>query len=285
MDLDTLRNFVNWALTKHKLSCNSTKVYLSDFFAHNLCGFKTDIFNDFFVKSMLKGAENLALYTNLTKRTRLIMTLPLLKILGHDFANSSWPLDSKRVFWAACCLAFFGSFRMCEILMSSEKHFSADHLTWDRVNFSSSDYATIQIGLPKINKFSSGDFIDIFKIGSENFCPHSCLWNLKKAKKIFVEQNLPVFTFDNGSFLTTDKFSKTIRVLLQKHLGSNAKLISGHSFRAGIPSAIANSPSLLSNDDVCKWGRWNSDCFKSYTRLKISARREIFKKLFRAVDK
>jgi hypothetical protein len=149
MDLETLRNFVNWALTKHKLSCNSTKVYLSDLkLAHNLRGFKTDIFNVFFVKSMLEGAENLALYTNLTKLTRLIMTLPLLKILGHEIANSSWPLDSKRVFWAACCLAFFGSFRMCEILMSFEKHFSADHLTWDRVNFSSSDYATIQIGLP-----------------------------------------------------------------------------------------------------------------------------------------
>jgi hypothetical protein len=184
MDQDTLRNFVNWALTKHKLSCSSTKVYLSDLkLAHNLRGLKTDIFNDFFTKSMLKGAENLALYTNLTKRTRLIMTLLLLKIIGHEIARSSWSLDSKRVFWTACCIAFFGSFWRCEILMYSEKHFSADHLTWDRVNFSSSDYPTIQIELPKITKFSSGDFTDIFKIGSENFCPHSCLWNLNKTSK------------------------------------------------------------------------------------------------------
>jgi hypothetical protein len=169
--------------------------------------------------------------------------------------------------------------------MSSEKHFNEEHLTWNQVTFSSTDYATIPIGLPKVNKFSSGDFIDIFKINSENFCPLSCLWNLRKAKKYFVEKNFPVFTFDNGSFLTTEKFTKTIRILLSSHLGPNAKLISGQSFRAGIPSATENNPNLLSNDDVCKWGRWNSDCFKNYTRLKISARREIFKKLFLTVSK
>jgi hypothetical protein len=260
-------------------------VYLSDLkLAHNLRGLETKIFNDFFIKTMLKGAENLALYENISKRARLIMTLPLLKILGHEIAKSSWSSDSKRVFWSACCLAFFGSFRMCEILMSSEKQFSEEHLSWSRVSFSTSDYATIHIGLPKINKFSCGDFIDIFKIANESFCPFSCLWNLKKAKKSFVQKNLPVFTFDNGTFLTTDRFTKTIRSLLSNHLGSNARMISGHSFRAGIPSALANNPNLLSNDDVCKWGRWNSDCFKNYTRLKISARREIFKKLCLAVS-
>jgi hypothetical protein len=108
IDLKTLRNFVNWALTKHKLSSNSARVYLSDLkLAHNLRGLKTEIFNDFFIKSMLKGAENLALYENISKRARLIMTLLLLKILGHEIAaKSSWSSDSKRVFWSACCLAF-----------------------------------------------------------------------------------------------------------------------------------------------------------------------------------
>jgi hypothetical protein len=260
-------------------------VYLSDLkLAHNLRGLETEIFNDFFIKSMLKGAENLALYKNISKRARLIMTLPLLKILGHEIAKSSWSSDSKRVFWSACCLAFFGSFRMCEILMSSEKNFSEEHLTWSRVKFSDADYATIHIGLPKVNKFLSGDFIDIFKIENESFCPFACLWNLRKTKKLFVQKNFPVFMFDNGTFLTTDRFTKTIRLLLSNHLGANAKMISGHSFRAGIPSALANNPNLLSNDDVCKWGRWNSDCFKNYTRLKISARRVIFKKLCLAVS-
>jgi hypothetical protein len=149
-------------------------VYLSDLkLAHNLCGFKTEIFNDFFIKSMLKGAENLALYTNLSKMSRLIMTLPLLKILGHEIAKSAWSLDSKRVFWSACCLAFFSSFRMCEILMSSKKHFNEEHLTWNRVSFSSSDYATIHIGLPEVNKFSSGHSGDllIFSKSIRKFLP------------------------------------------------------------------------------------------------------------------
>jgi hypothetical protein len=142
---------------------------------------------------MIKGAGNLALYSNITKRIRLIMTLPLLKILGHEIAASAWSQDSKRIFWTACCLAFFGSFRMGEILMSSENCFSADHLTWDRINFSSSDFVTIQIGLPKVKKFPSGDFIDIFKLDGENFCPFSCLWNLKKNKEKFCGKKFSSF--------------------------------------------------------------------------------------------
>jgi hypothetical protein len=112
IDLKTLRSFVNWVLTNRKLSCNSARVYLSDLkLAHNLRGLETKIFNDFFIKTMLKGAENLALYENISKRARLIMTLPLLKILGHEIAKSSWSSDSKRVFWSACCFRILPNVR------------------------------------------------------------------------------------------------------------------------------------------------------------------------------
>jgi hypothetical protein len=72
--------------------------------------------------------------------------------------------------------------------------------------------------------------------------------------------------------------------LLKSHLGNNSEKISGHSFRAGIPAAIANHPDLLSNDDVRKWGRWSSTSYLVYTRLKKTARIEIFKKLLYALD-
>ena len=48
------------------------------------------------------------------------MTLELLKILGHEIAKTDWPENSKQVLWCACTTAFFGSFRLGEILPKSE---------------------------------------------------------------------------------------------------------------------------------------------------------------------
>ncbi len=63
-------------------------------------------------------------------------------------------------------------------------------------------------------------------------------------------------------------------LLLSKHISENAKNFSGHSFRAGIPSAL-----LASDSDIMVWGRWSSDSYKTYTRLKHSARITIFNKI------
>ena len=44
------------------------------------------------------------------------MSLPLLKLLSHELAKSDWTVDKKATVWAACTTAFFGSFRLGEIL-------------------------------------------------------------------------------------------------------------------------------------------------------------------------
>jgi hypothetical protein len=87
--------------------------YLSDLkLAHKLRDLDCSHFDDFFTKAMIKGAGNLLLYTNIVRKAKFVLTFPLLKLLGHEVAKSDWSVDSKRVFWAACCLAFFGSFRL-----------------------------------------------------------------------------------------------------------------------------------------------------------------------------
>jgi hypothetical protein len=164
---------------------------------------------------------------------------------------------------------------MGEILCSEANSFSTENFTWKCVNFTE-ESATINIRFPKINKDGNGDFIDIFKTKNTEFCPFTCLKVLSTIFPENVSNNLPVFTFDSGKFLTVKTFSETIKDLLRPYLGAKSDLITGHSFRAGIPAAIANHPDLLSNDDVCKWGRRSSASFKIYTRLKLSARRAIF---------
>jgi hypothetical protein len=236
-------------------------------------------FDDFFVTSMIKGAENLSLYESLAKRTRLAMSYPLLKIIGHEIANSNWTTYSKKVFWTACCVAFFGSFRMGELLSQEETTYNTETLSWDCVKFMSSDSAVVQIKFPKSSKGGSSQFVDIFKTSDSSTCPFTCLKTLHDSSPTAVMQNLPVFSFSNKKFLSTKLFNKTLRDLLRPHLGTAVLNISGHSFRAAIPAAIANHPDLLSSDDVCKWGRWSSASYQVYTRLKLSARKAIFVKL------
>jgi hypothetical protein len=233
---------------------------------------------------MLRGAENLSLYTNLSKQARLVMLFPLLKILGHEIASSNWSEVSKRVFWGACCIAFFGSFRMGELLSHDEHSYSAETLTWDCITFTSKNSAVILVRFPKNNKRGQAQFVDIFEIKESSVCPFSCLKSLHDSNPTAVAQNWPVFSFSSTKFLSTQVFTKTLRSLLVPHLGQKANELSGHSFRAGIPATIANHPSLLSNDDVCKWGRWSSSCYQAYTRLKLSAKKGIFKKLLCAID-
>ncbi len=119
--------------------------------------------------------------------------------------------------------------------------------------------------------------MDVFPF--KDCCPLEGLRALKKQKLSFVQQNAPVFTFDNGRFLTPDRVSKAVQKFLEVHIGNEAKHFTGHSFRAGIPAALANSTELASDEDIEKWGRWSSNSFEAYTRLKLSARRSIFNKI------
>ena len=77
------------------------------------------------------------------------MTLPLLRILGHQISNSGWKSDSKQVFWTAAEIAFFGSFRFGEILCLKETYFNSDEcLLWEDILFSE-DSVTIHVKIPK----------------------------------------------------------------------------------------------------------------------------------------
>jgi hypothetical protein len=88
-----------------------------------------------------------------------------------------------------------------------------------------------------------------------------------------------VFSFPDGKPLSPKIFIETIKSLLSKHIGANAGNITGHSFRAAIPAALANCPSLASDHEIMIWGRWSSEAYKSYTRLKHEAKLSIFKKI------
>ena len=108
------------------------------------------------------------------------MTLPLLKLLGHEIAKSNWGENSKHTVWTAFIFAFFGSFRMGEILPQQEKSFSPrDTLLWGDKKFLEQNHILIHIKSPK-SRLPQGEFVDIFSFSAPRHLSSSSSGGLER---------------------------------------------------------------------------------------------------------
>jgi hypothetical protein len=94
---------------------------------------------------------------------------------------------------------------------------------------------------------------------------------------------IPVFSFENGRYLTIDKMNVFIVKFLEPFIGNDAKFYSCKSFRAALPSVLATFPHIGNDVSIKRWGRWNSDAFERYTRLSHAAKKEVFERFTNAL--
>ena len=148
---DTISDYVTWSFTVKKLKSTTVILYLSSLKCiHSLRSLSTENFDSSLVSTLIRGGENLEIYNEKTKEKRKVMSLPLLKILGHKISKTDWPSNSKQALWTACTTAFFGSFCLGEILPATEKlSHPSDTLLWKDVKILSDDHVLIHI---KVNK-------------------------------------------------------------------------------------------------------------------------------------
>ena len=281
----SVSEFITWAAVKQNLKAKTVKSYLGSLrFIHKLNNMPCENCSGFIPDTILKGIENLEFYMSIMKESKKAMSLPLLKLLGHEIAGADWTPVNKAVVWSACTTAFFGSLRMGEILAKSPSSFNpGETLLWSDVSVKK-DSIMIHVKIPK-NRNKKGEFVDIFEFKGHNCCPVSAIKNLYKLKGSAGLDHLPVFSLQNGRLLTPVYFGNLIQTLLAPHLGSSATLLCGHSFRAAIPSVLSNSPSLAADTEIKLWGRWSSSSYKLYTRLELERRRAIFFKIASALHR
>ena len=285
LNKQSIQSYTAWALTECKLKPSTVSSYIATIaFMHKLKNMDSNNCKDIVTKAMIRGAENLNFYSDVTKETRKVMTLPLLKLLGNSIAKSSWEDDSKQVVWATLTTAFFGSFRMGELLSKREGSFNrAEALLWSDVIFKK-DSVIIRVKIPK-SRDPKGEFVELFVIKGSCYCPVKALLRLKMLKGVGIRETFPVFMFKSGKLLTPATLNSTLHQLLVPHIGEAAMQITGHSFRAALPSALANRPDLANDEDVKLWGRWDSTAFRRYTRLKPEQKRAVFAKIVASLDR
>jgi len=283
----TVNKFIEWAHQKKKLTAKTITAYLTAIAnKHLILGLdSSEIFNPI-GKIMLKGANNLESNSNSNKSNKNIFSLPLLKILGNNIAKSDWHPFSKQTIWVVALLAFFGSCRIGELLPISWKNFDVkSNLTWKDV-IVKEDCIQIHVKSPK-TKTKGGEFIDIFEFKGQGCCPVASFKKFKEMAAVegLIENNMPVFRLLKGKLLTKNSFNKTINDLLCETTKLIGAKITGHSFRAAIPSMLAKFPELANEGHIMGWGRWSSKAYLNYTRLHHSQKKFIFTKIVQVLKK
>lgn len=283
LQIENVKHFINWAIFEKELSSSTVKTYVNSLGTiHRLKNLSDSSCKNFITRAMIRGAENLNFYDSDSPSQRNVMTLPILRILGHEICMSNWSKHSKSVVWAVSCTAFFGSFRLGELLSRDENSFNPfETLLWKDVSFLSDGSVKIHNKIPKTRK-SGGETISLFSFDKFGCCPILALKKLHTLSN--AEDDRPVFAFANGTFLTNKKLNEIIRMFLSKRLGSRASGYSCQSFRGALPSALATCPALDNDDSIKKWGRWHSAAFERYTRLSHLAKRAIFSKFVHALE-
>ncbi len=187
---------------------------------------------------------------------------------------------TKKTFWTCALIAFWGAFRIGELLAKTKWEFDPfSDLTWREVKIKK-DHLEIKIKSPKVG--GRNVLSRIFAIDEKDFCAVRAIKRLKKLqiKRKFFSKNAPVFCIEAGGNLTRSKFGKMVNTCFPKkgkgHYG-------GKSFRAGIPTEMESLPKLISDQHVKNWGHWRSNTYQLYMKDDMQQQKWIFKKLSKEI--
>jgi hypothetical protein len=145
-------DFVSYALLTKQLKNSTVKSYLASLaFYHKLRSWDSSACSSFIANTMLKGAKNIELYSEISKQARKVMTYPLLKILSHQIATSTWSDKDKQVLWTLFSVAFFGSFRFGELIASKVSACNLNEdLLWSDISINQ-EHVALRIKITKTN--------------------------------------------------------------------------------------------------------------------------------------
>jgi hypothetical protein len=264
-----LAGFVIWCKDKKCISAKSVESYLFGLSKlQQLNGFQPIELNKSIPKFLLNGWLN----ESKTKKKRKDQTFSIqdLEILRTKFKKMFKHRVDSLAYTTAAVLAFFGSFRISEILsISKEKFDKFSTLRWKDIKIGGKQ-VIIKVKKPKNRKEPEEVFLFNFKI--KNICPVHCLKKfLSYQKKMRLwDKNKPVFRLNSGYNLTKFAFNKTVKKVCN---------MSGHKSRSAIPSAMANNPKIWDDSHVMGWGRWKSKTFLDYQKSKGPQKEWVFRKI------
>jgi hypothetical protein len=194
-------------------------------------------------------------------RVRLPITGQVLRRVKADLEQSGHP--ERTVIWAVCCVAFFGFFRLGELLLPSQDAFNPRlHLAWGDVAVDDTrNPRMVRCRLKQSKTDQLGRGVDVvLGITGLDLCPVAAVLGYIALRG---DQSGPFFLTTAKVPLTKTDFITKFRAILGR-IGLPAEDYAGHSFRIG----AATSAALAGMDDsmIQLLGRWQSAAFLRYIK-------------------
>ena len=236
----------------------------------------------------MKGNENLcrdAVKAVSNSKNRPI-SIPFLRLLSHAISKH-WKGNKEDglVFWTICKIAFWGTFRVGELLSEDTTMFSpeSDMLGSDVLWMSDTSLA-LWIRDPKISK-EYGDVIEIWKTPQfPDLDPWLSFWKYWQKRRTY-SLSLPLFLPADGLAFSHKYFNECFKYLISHYsaeIQTDRNEWTGRSFRPGLASVLQTAG--FSDEEIKKWGRWSSSAFLLYTR-DMTQRSKIQSKMVTALDR
>lgn len=181
------------------------------------------------------------------------LLLQLSSVLG-EFCFSGFEV---LLFRCAFSLAFFGAFRISELVAPSRVRMGGLWFTDVRCDGHS---LKCFLRRSKTDQDGRGALVALGKLPGSSACPVQVFMEYQAVRPA---GPLPLLVHLDGSFLSQFQFIQVFRRCLAR-LGLVAKEYSSHSFRIGAATEAARWG--LSPDVVRRIGRWESDRFRLYIR-------------------
>ena len=213
------------------------------------------------LKRVQAGISRARMLRGSPPRIRLPVTAQILR-QAHQFMFSS-ANQERVVVWAIACTAFFGFFRLGELLPEAPRSFNpATDLAWGDVAADSHvapRMLQIHLKRSKCDQFGMGSDIVLGRTDSL-LCPVSALLRYIEARG---DRPGPFFLNAEKGVITKPWFVGQFRDIL-RNIGLPQHQYAGHSFRIG----AATTAALAGVDDsmIQTLGRWHSAAFLQYIR-------------------
>ena len=209
------------------------------------------------LKRVLDGIRRVRASGNRTPRIRMPITVTVLRQI-HTALGARISEPDGLAFWAIATSAFFGFFRLGELLIGSEAEYtSASHLSWGDVALDSRTVATlvkIHLKKSKCDQFGAGADILLGRTGCL-LCPVTAM-----VKFINCRGDSSGYFFIDGEKkpITKPRFIAQLRSYM-KAAGLPSDQFAGHSFRIGAATTAAKAG--MEDSMIQTLGRWHSAAF------------------------
>ena len=283
LQADNIYLFIHWLIEERGLKVATVNSYLAGIRnLHISRGIEPPVIRDTWVKEVLRGRENYEAAETRRRgnnsKGRLPMTISLMKLWRARIRASNEKEETQRLIWSVSTLAFYGAFRIHELVSKTESTFDPDNTLLTEnlkmVGEAGNRWLEITLKCPKEKKAGRPTIIDVFETGGP-LCPVMAYLKWTELNK--PDLGMPLFREKNGTPMTGRRINTLLKTLLQEYSSFETGTISSHSFRSGIVSILGSKG--FSDEEIKLVGRWSSRAFIRYMKLPRTQQAAIAKRI------